>query len=70
LALHVAGMIAFDIAPHFVDFDGDATQISEDQIVFRIEVPIERHLIGAGGLGDRFDADTPDAMTMEQVPGR
>src|SRR5277367_6245587 len=32
-------------------------------------MPVERHLVGAGGLGDGFDADAPDAVAMEQIAG-
>jgi hypothetical protein len=31
---------------------------------------IERHLVGAGGLGDGVDADGVDAVAVEQLAGR
>ena len=30
---------------------------------------VERHLVGAGRLGDRIDADASDPVLVEQVPG-
>ena len=65
MRLHVARMVALEIPPHFVDLDGDAAQVGDDEIVLRIEVPVERHLIGAGGFGDGFDTHAADAMPME-----
>jgi len=32
-------------------------------------VAIERHLVGAGRLGDRVDADGMDAVAIEQLAG-
>ena len=31
---------------------------------------VERHLVGAGRLGDRLDPDGPDSMPIEQLAGR
>src|SRR5258708_8621978 len=63
-------MVALEIPPHFVDLDGDAAQIGDDEIVLRIEVAVERHLIGAGSLRDCFDPHAADAVPMKQIPGR
>ena len=65
LRLHVAGMIALKIPPHLVDLDGDAAQIGDDEVVLRIEVSVQGHLVGAGGLGDGFDAHAANAVPME-----
>ena len=42
-------------------------QACGDQHILRGEVPIERHLVGAGRLGDRVDADRMDAAAIEQL---
>src|SRR6266571_624564 len=44
-------------------------QIFRHQFVLRGEVAIERHLVGAGRLGDRLDPHRPDSMPIEQVAG-
>src|SRR5260370_16953601 len=62
-------MVALEIPPHFVDLDGDAAQIGDDEIVLRIEVAVERHLVGAGSLGDCFDPHPADAVPMKKIPG-
>ncbi len=38
-----------------------------NQIVLGIEVAVERHLVGAGRLGDRLDADAANAVAMEKI---
>jgi hypothetical protein len=30
-------------------------------------VAVERHLIGAGRFGDRFDPDSPDSMAIKEI---
>ena len=42
-------------------------QILRDQFVLRREVPVERHLIGAGRFSDRIDADCLDSMPVKQL---
>ena len=64
------GFFALDVLPDRVGLRRDAAQIGDDQIVLRIEVPVERHLVGAGGLGDGLDTDAANAVTMEQLAGR
>jgi hypothetical protein len=46
---------------------GKLPQVFGNQLVLRVEVAIERHLVGAGGLGDRLHADRPDAEPVKQV---
>src|SRR6267378_7982609 len=60
-------MVALEIPPHFVDLGGDAAQIGDDEIVLRIEVAVERHLVGAGSLRDCFDPHAADAVPMKQI---
>ena len=33
-------------------------------------MPVERHLVGAGGLCDRIDANTTKSMAMKQIACR
>ena len=63
-------MIALEIPPHLVDLDGHAAQISDDEFVFRIEMPVERHLVGAGRFSDGLDADAANAVTVKQITRR
>src|SRR5258707_4793434 len=63
-------MVGLETPPHFVELDGDAAQIGDDEIVLRIEVAVERHLIGAGSLRDCFHPNAADALPMKQIPGR
>src|SRR5215469_16972118 len=44
-------------------------QAGDDKIVFRSKMPIERHLVGAGGFGDCVDADAADAVLVEEIAG-
>ena len=63
-------MFARDVLPHFIDFGHDTAQIGDDKVVLRIEMPVERHLVGAGRLGDGIDADAAKAVAMEQIARR
>ena len=63
----VAGIARGERLPHGFDFVGDFLQAGDDEIVLRAEMPIERHLVAAGGFGDRLDADGAQAMPVEQV---
>jgi hypothetical protein len=58
-------MTVLDFAPHLISFRGDAAQVCHDEVIFRVKVTIERHLVGAGGLGNCLDAHPANAMTME-----
>jgi hypothetical protein len=40
-----------------------------DQIVFRSEVTIEGHLVGAGRFGDRIDANASNPVLVEKASG-
>jgi hypothetical protein len=53
--------------PERVRTFGEATQALDDEVVFRGEVPIERHLVGAGRLGDGFDAHGPNSMEVKKL---
>ena len=35
------------------------------ELVLRLEVAVERHLVRAGGLGDRFDADATNPLATK-----
>ncbi len=67
LSRRIAGIGSFDVAPDLVDRRSGAIEALDDQVVFRTEMTIERHLIGAGRLGDGVDADAADAVAMKHV---
>ena len=67
LADGIAGALALDVGPDFLGFLALVIEIFEDQIVLGIEVAVERHLVGAGGLGDGLDADAANAVAMKQI---
>lgn len=59
----------FDSAPDRVNLSFDLPQASDDKIILRAEVTIERHFIGGRGLRDGVNADAPDPVFTKQVPG-
>jgi hypothetical protein len=65
----IAGMKLPEPVPASIRAFSGVPQIFRNQLVLGREVPIERHLVGAGGLGDRVDPDSPDSMPVEQIPG-
>src|SRR5262249_36779414 len=66
----VSCIVAIKAAPNLVDFTCDVAQTGDDQIVLRAEVAVERHLIGAGHLRDRVNADPSDPVLTEEITGR
>ena len=48
---------------------GRLPQVFRHQFVLGREMAVERHLVGAGGLGDRLDPDRPDSMPIEKIAG-
>ena len=67
LADRIAGTRGFDLRPYLVGLSTLVVEILEDQIVFRAEMAVERHLVGAGRLRDRFDPDAADAMAVKEI---
>ena len=53
--------------PAAVGILGDLPQIGRHQIVLRAEMAIQRHLVGAGGLGDGVDTHSPDPVPVKQI---
>src|SRR5271154_7516072 len=65
----IARVFRFDSGPPSSAFERHVAQTLNDQVVLRAEVTVERHLVGAGRLSDRIDADASDTVLVEQVPG-
>ena len=63
----VARMTAPRAPPQRLGVGGHRLQALDDQVVLRAEMPVERHLVGAGRLGDGLDPDAADAVLVEQV---
>ena len=69
LANGIAWACSLDVGPNFFGLPPLAAQILANEIVLRPEVAVERHLVGARGLGDRLDPDSPDAVAMKKILG-
>ena len=69
LRQRIAGMRLLEPIPAGVGALGGLPQIFRHQFVLRREVAVERHLVGAGRLGDRLDPHRPDAVPVKQVGG-
>src|SRR6185369_8019160 len=48
----------------------DAAHPLGDELVLRLEVPVERHLVRPRRFGDRLDADATNPHPTEQIVGR
>jgi hypothetical protein len=70
LSQRIIRIFAIELDPNLVDLAGDVTQARDNQIILRAEVAVERHLVGAGCLRDRVNADPPDPVLTEEVTGR
>jgi len=65
----VAGMRGLELVPIGVGLAGFLPEVFGNQFILGREVPVKRHLVGAGGLGDGLDPDRPDAVVIKQLPG-
>ena len=66
LADRIAGVGALDLGPDLFRLLALVVEIFEDQFVLRFEMTVERHLVGAGRLGDRLDADAANAVAWNR----
>src|SRR4051812_25568595 len=66
----VARMRRDDLIPVAVLLRDDATHPFRDERILRLEVAVQRHLVRAGRLRDRLDADTANAHPTEEIVGR
>src|ERR1051325_5621304 len=60
-------MGALRLLGHGVPAARQRAQILRHQLIFRIEVPVERHLVGLGGGRDFVDAHRPDTARIEEL---
>lgn len=68
LRFRITGMLVLQFIPLQIGFLGGALQTLDDEIVLGGKMTIERHLVRAGGLGDRFDADAAHAVLVKHLP--
>jgi len=69
-ALWISGMHGGQILPLLFFVRDYASHPFRDQVILRVEVAVERHLVRLRRFGNRFDADAPNALLMKQVPCR
>src|SRR6266516_1240169 len=69
-ALWISGVHGGQILPLIFFVRDYAPHPFRDQVILRVEVAVERHLVRLRRFGDRFDADAPNALLMKQVPRR
>ena len=67
LGRRIVRIAIFYLGPDLLGLPALVVQVLEDQFVLRVEVAIERHLVGAGGFRDRLHADPADAVTVKKV---
>jgi S-adenosylmethionine:tRNA ribosyltransferase-isomerase len=70
LRLGVAGIARAHRIPGVVGLGGELAEVRRDELVLRREVPVQGHLVGAGGPSDRLDAHRMDAVTVEKLARR
>ncbi len=70
LELRIAGAGLGDLVPMRVGLLRELAQVFGHQHILGREVAIDRHLVGAGRLGDGVHAHRMDAMMIEEVAGR
>src|ERR1700677_1228690 len=63
----ISRILRLNFGPDFVRLSPFVIQILDNKFVLRVEVAVKRHLAGARGLGDRFDAHAPDALSVEEI---
>src|SRR5271155_1642976 len=68
-AFRIACVGGDERVPSSVEFLRERGETRSYQHILRGEVTIERHLVGAGRLGDSVNTDGMDTATMEQLAG-
>src|SRR5690242_6144874 len=60
----VVGVGRRELVPELAGIRGEPPQVLSYLLVLGREVPVERHLVGAGGLGNRLDSHSSDAESV------
>lgn len=68
LRLRITGMLVLQLIPLQIGFLGGALQTFDDEIVLGSKMTIQRHLVGAGSLGDRFNTHAAYAVLVKHLP--
>src|ERR1700730_4781704 len=63
----VAGIILLESVPDRISLASHVAQASDDQIILRAEMTIERHFVGVCGVRDGVDADPPDPVFAKEI---
>jgi hypothetical protein len=63
----VAGIILLESAPDRISLASHLVQTSNDQIILRAEVTIERHFVGVCGFRDGVNADPSDPVFAKEI---
>jgi hypothetical protein len=67
LCQRLARMRRLISGPALVALLAHLAQVLGQELVLGGEVPVKRHLVGAGGLHDRIDPDGADAVAIKQL---
>jgi hypothetical protein len=67
LRLCIIRIISFDFPPDVVGFGSYTAKISDDKLVLRFKMRVERHLVRPGGFGDRVDTNATKSAAMEEI---
>src|SRR5439155_18395117 len=70
LGVGVAGMRGARRLPHGFALGRELLEVCRDQLVARAEMPVERHLVRAGGRRGRVHAYRVDAVVVEKLARR
>ena len=62
-------MLRHELVPDTLLLRDDAAHPLGDELVLRLEVTVQRHLVRAGRLGDRLDADAANADPTKEIVG-
>ena len=65
----IVGMFGDDLVPGPILFGDDTAHPLRHELVLRREVAVERHLVRARCLGDRFHSDAANALPPKQIVG-
>src|SRR6185437_3849109 len=69
-ALRITAVLGGEVFPLFFLVGDHAADPLRDQRVLRVEVPVQRHLVGLRRFRDRLDPDSAQAVFVEKVAGR
>ena len=69
LLLGIIRVFSGDAGPYSLALASEFAHVSRDQLILRLEMTIERHLVGERRFRDGLDTDWMNSISIEKIAG-